>query len=106
MDRLIKGLIDVALGHNDDRDEERNSESREDRSRSTWAEVVSGEQDNNEPSGDRDGINGIERNIVMAGMRSGNLVDRGLQCDLIRDSAVVRDVGGRVEDERDNTRVS
>ncbi|CAL5372369.1 unnamed protein product [Camellia sinensis] len=53
MDGLIKGLIDVALGHNDDRDEERNSESREDRSRSTWAEVVSGEQDNDEPSGDR-----------------------------------------------------
>ncbi|CAL5373773.1 unnamed protein product [Camellia sinensis] len=53
MDGLMKGLIDVALGHNDDRDEERNSESREDRSRSTWAEVVSGEQDNDEPSGDR-----------------------------------------------------
>ncbi|KAI7991877.1 hypothetical protein LOK49_LG12G01955 [Camellia lanceoleosa] len=83
--RPHKGLIVVALCHNDDRDEERNSESREDRSRSTWAEVVSGEQDNDEP---RDmvtiGISGIERNRVMAGIRSGNLVDRGLQCDLIR----------------------
>ncbi|PSS11601.1 Poly(U)-specific endoribonuclease-B like [Actinidia chinensis var. chinensis] len=48
MDGLIKGLIHAALGE-DDRDEER----REERSRSSWAQVVSGEQDNDEPSGDR-----------------------------------------------------
>lgn len=54
MEGLIKGLIDVALGHNDNRDEETNSsESREEQSRSTWAQVVSGEQDNDEPTSDR-----------------------------------------------------
>lgn len=40
MEGLIKGLIDVALGHDDNRDEETNSsESREEQSRSTWAQV-------------------------------------------------------------------
>ncbi|XP_057510724.1 uncharacterized protein LOC130793090 isoform X2 [Actinidia eriantha] len=48
MDGLIKGLIHAALGE-DDREEER----REERSRSSWAQVVSGEQDNDESSGDR-----------------------------------------------------
>ncbi|KAG5526182.1 hypothetical protein RHGRI_032457 [Rhododendron griersonianum] len=38
MEGLIKGLIDIALGH-DDRDQQRNPpESREDQSRSTWAQ--------------------------------------------------------------------
>ncbi|XP_057511905.1 uncharacterized protein LOC130794033 [Actinidia eriantha] len=48
MDGLIKGLIHAALGE-DDREEEK----REERSRSSWAQVVSGEQDNDESSGDR-----------------------------------------------------
>lgn len=39
MDGLIKGLIDVALGHGDDRNEESDRQSRDDRSRSSWAEV-------------------------------------------------------------------
>ncbi|XP_059657691.1 uncharacterized protein LOC132304147 isoform X1 [Cornus florida] len=51
MDGLIKGLLNVALGH-DDRDAETDSQSRDERSRSTWAEVVSGEQDD-ESSNDR-----------------------------------------------------
>ncbi|XP_038726283.1 poly(U)-specific endoribonuclease-B-like isoform X2 [Tripterygium wilfordii] len=40
MEGLIKGLLDVALG-GDNRD----NDSRDERSRSTWAEVVSGEDD-------------------------------------------------------------
>ncbi|XP_015896728.3 uncharacterized protein LOC107430408 isoform X2 [Ziziphus jujuba] len=51
MDGLIKGLIDVALGHGDDREEESGPESREERSRSTWSEVVSGEHDKDEGGG-------------------------------------------------------
>ncbi|KDP45985.1 hypothetical protein JCGZ_11888 [Jatropha curcas] len=47
MDGLIKGLLDVALGH-DDKDEESTSQSRDERARSSWAEVVSGEQDNDD----------------------------------------------------------
>lgn len=39
MDGLIKGLIDVALGHGDDRDGESDRQSRDERSRSSWAEV-------------------------------------------------------------------
>lgn len=39
MDGLIKGLIDVALGHGHDREEESGPQSREERSRSTWSEV-------------------------------------------------------------------
>ncbi|XAR70580.1 hypothetical protein NMG60_11027481 [Bertholletia excelsa] len=53
MDGLIKGLMDVALGGHDDRNEERDSQYREERSRSTWAQVVSGDQDSEEPSSDR-----------------------------------------------------
>ncbi|XP_062146377.1 uncharacterized protein LOC133854277 isoform X1 [Alnus glutinosa] len=49
MEGLIKGLIDVALGHNKKDDEE----PRDERSRSTWAEVVSGEQDNDKDRSDR-----------------------------------------------------
>ncbi|XP_058189890.1 uncharacterized protein LOC131307414 isoform X4 [Rhododendron vialii] len=52
MEGLIKGLIDVALGH-DDNQQRNPPESREDQSRSTWAQVVTGEQDNDEPSSDR-----------------------------------------------------
>ncbi|KAJ8768352.1 hypothetical protein K2173_021505 [Erythroxylum novogranatense] len=37
MEGLIKGLLDVALGHGDDQPDE----SRDERSRSTWAQVVS-----------------------------------------------------------------
>ncbi|KAF5195960.1 Poly(U)-specific endoribonuclease [Thalictrum thalictroides] len=49
MEGLIKGLLDVALGNNDDREREsNNSPSRDDRSRSTWAEVVTGEPDKDE----------------------------------------------------------
>ncbi|KAF3448206.1 hypothetical protein FNV43_RR08919 [Rhamnella rubrinervis] len=53
MDGLIKGLIDVALGHGDDRNEESDGQSRDERSRSSWAEVVSGEQDKDEGGSDR-----------------------------------------------------
>lgn len=52
MEGLIKGLMDVALGHDDKRDHETNSQDRDERSRSTWAEVVSGEQENDDNSGD------------------------------------------------------
>ncbi|KAI5417715.1 hypothetical protein KIW84_042361 [Lathyrus oleraceus] len=47
MDGLIKGLIDVALGGNNDRDQDNDDDrqSRDERSRSSWAEVVSGDQD-------------------------------------------------------------
>uniref|UniRef100_A0A2P2JL91 PolyU-specific endoribonuclease-B n=1 Tax=Rhizophora mucronata TaxID=61149 RepID=A0A2P2JL91_RHIMU len=45
MEGLIKGLMDVALGHGGDHVDE----SRDERSRSTWAQVVSGEQDNDDP---------------------------------------------------------
>lgn len=46
MDGLIKGLIDVALGGNDN-DNDR-PESRDERSRSSWAEVVSGDQEDSD----------------------------------------------------------
>ncbi|KAJ7952613.1 poly(U)-specific endoribonuclease-B [Quillaja saponaria] len=66
MEGLVKGLVDLALGHGDN-DDERDSQSRDERSRSTWSQVVSGEQDNNE-DGDRNRrhdlikIIGIQRN--------------------------------------------
>ena len=44
MEGLIKGLVDVAIGnrgHNNNEEEESNSQSRDERSRSTWAEVSS-----------------------------------------------------------------
>ncbi|WOG90153.1 hypothetical protein DCAR_0209396 [Daucus carota subsp. sativus] len=44
MEGLIKGLVNVAMGGEDDNRD--NSESRDERSRSSWAEVVSGEQEN------------------------------------------------------------
>uniref|UniRef100_A0A803PN21 EndoU domain-containing protein n=1 Tax=Cannabis sativa TaxID=3483 RepID=A0A803PN21_CANSA len=47
MDGLIRGLADVVLGHGDDDD------SRDERSRSSWAEVVSGDQDGDERGCDR-----------------------------------------------------
>ncbi|XP_021297694.1 poly(U)-specific endoribonuclease-B-like [Herrania umbratica] len=49
MEGLIRGLIDVAIGGGDGgggRDEE--NETRDERSRSSWAQVVSGEQDNDD----------------------------------------------------------
>lgn len=50
MDGLIKGLIDVALGGNNNHDQQDNDrpESRDERSRSSWAEVVSGDQDDSD----------------------------------------------------------
>lgn len=40
MEGLIKGLIDVAIGNDgDNNDQQSPSQSREDRSRSTWAQV-------------------------------------------------------------------
>ncbi|KAB1215730.1 Poly(U)-specific endoribonuclease-B [Morella rubra] len=53
MDGLIKGLIDVVLGHNDRDDEEREPQAGEERSRSTWAQVVSGEPDQDEEGSNR-----------------------------------------------------
>ncbi|XP_019179673.1 PREDICTED: poly(U)-specific endoribonuclease-B-like isoform X2 [Ipomoea nil] len=55
MEGLVKGLINVAFGDGEDdrNDDRRNAETRGERSRSTWAEVVSGEQDNDEVSSDR-----------------------------------------------------
>ncbi|KAI3453440.1 hypothetical protein Pfo_010103 [Paulownia fortunei] len=54
MDGLVKGLINVALDHiqggnGDDRDE-RDSQPRDERSRSSWAQVVSGEPENHDGS--------------------------------------------------------
>lgn len=43
MDGLIKGLIDVALGGNNNHDQQDND--RDERSRSSWSEVVSGDQE-------------------------------------------------------------
>jgi len=41
MEGLIKGLIDVTIGHNaDHHDDDHNTESIEERSRSTWAQVT------------------------------------------------------------------
>ncbi|BFG31192.1 hypothetical protein CerSpe_174660 [Prunus speciosa] len=49
MEGLIKGLIDVALGHDENRNEDPGPRDREEQSRSTWAQVVSGEeQDEND----------------------------------------------------------
>ncbi|OAY24488.1 poly(U)-specific endoribonuclease-B isoform X3 [Manihot esculenta] len=45
MDGLIKNLRDVALGR-DQKDDESSAESRDTRARSSWAQVVSGEQGN------------------------------------------------------------
>ncbi|GLU05486.1 hypothetical protein SLE2022_225860 [Rubroshorea leprosula] len=45
MDGLIKGLVDIALGVGGDR-RDGDDESRDERSRATWAEVAAGEQDN------------------------------------------------------------
>ncbi|XP_057521077.1 uncharacterized protein LOC130801282 [Amaranthus tricolor] len=58
MEGLIKGLIDVAIGHHDrdnvhvdnNNDNNENSESIEERSRSSWAQVVSGDQDDHQQS--------------------------------------------------------
>ncbi|XP_028762327.1 poly(U)-specific endoribonuclease-B-like isoform X2 [Neltuma alba] len=52
MEDLIKGLAGAVLDRLGN-DEEPNSQSRDERSRSTWAEVVSGDQDNDEGRGDR-----------------------------------------------------
>lgn len=51
MEGLIKGLINVALGGNEEEDrrerrDETNYQDRDERSRSTWAEVASGHQEN------------------------------------------------------------
>ncbi|CAK7356238.1 unnamed protein product [Dovyalis caffra] len=57
MDGLIKGLMDVALDHLGQKDDE----SRDERSRSSWAQVVSGEEqgndDNRQSSNRRQGYN-------------------------------------------------
>ncbi|XP_030947124.1 poly(U)-specific endoribonuclease-B isoform X2 [Quercus lobata] len=60
MEGLIKGLIDVALGHgnnnnnnNNDDDEQPGPQDRDEQSRSTWAQVVTGEQDNEEEDDNR-----------------------------------------------------
>lgn len=45
MEGLIKGLIDVAIGHDDDNNnnnEQSAPQSRDERSRSTWAQVPLG----------------------------------------------------------------
>lgn len=39
MEGLIKGLIDVALGHDNKDDEDSNPQARDERSRSSWAQV-------------------------------------------------------------------
>lgn len=44
MEGLIKGILDVALGDRDDNKNE-GQDSRDERSRSTWAQVVSGDDD-------------------------------------------------------------
>ncbi|KAG9155662.1 hypothetical protein Leryth_003939 [Lithospermum erythrorhizon] len=48
MDGLVKGLLDVALGGNNNRNETKSH--RDQLSTSSWAEVVSGEQDDDDPS--------------------------------------------------------
>lgn len=59
MEGLIKGLIDVTIGHNPNHGDDhnnnnnQNSESIEERSRSTWAQVVSGEQEHDVHDHDR-----------------------------------------------------
>ncbi|XP_023539783.1 poly(U)-specific endoribonuclease-B [Cucurbita pepo subsp. pepo] len=56
MEGLIKGLIDVAIGHDDDNNnnnEQSAPQSRDERSRSTWAQVVTGEEDADRDGGDR-----------------------------------------------------
>ncbi|KAK9716257.1 hypothetical protein RND81_06G221600 [Saponaria officinalis] len=52
MEGLIKGLVDVAIGHHNPRNDNDNDndESLEQRSRSSWAEVVSGDQENDQRS--------------------------------------------------------
>ncbi|KAK4262510.1 hypothetical protein QN277_028062 [Acacia crassicarpa] len=52
MEDLIKGLAGAVLDRLGN-DQEPVSQSRDERSRSTWAEVVSGDQDNDEGRGDR-----------------------------------------------------
>ena len=44
MEGLIKGLVDVAIGGGGDGE----NEARDERSRSSWAQVVSGQQDNDD----------------------------------------------------------
>ncbi|XP_057744321.1 uncharacterized protein LOC130962197 isoform X2 [Arachis stenosperma] len=45
MEGLIKGLVHAALGDDDNDDRNNRRDSRDERSRSSWAEVVSGDQD-------------------------------------------------------------
>lgn len=40
MEGLIKGLIDVAIGHDGNKEEDSAARDRDERSRSTWSEVV------------------------------------------------------------------
>lgn len=56
MERLIKGLIDVAIGNHEEEDQRGSSaRSHEERTRSTWAEVVSGEdQEGGQEKGSHD----------------------------------------------------
>ncbi|KAI4327214.1 hypothetical protein L6164_019702 [Bauhinia variegata] len=63
MEDIIKGLVGVALGRLDnDEEEHRNSPSRDERSRSTWAEVVSGDQEDDEGRGRGDRRPGYSSN--------------------------------------------
>jgi len=47
MDGLIKGLIDVALGGGNNNHDQQDND-RDERSRSSWAEVVSGDQEDSD----------------------------------------------------------
>ncbi|KAL5551262.1 hypothetical protein UlMin_001438 [Ulmus minor] len=76
MEGLIKGLIDVALGdHGDDRRDDRGDGRRdesapESRDRSTWAEVVTGEQDGDGEGSDR--THGYRQNQWKGGDEEGS----------------------------------
>ncbi|KAK2995309.1 hypothetical protein RJ640_023823 [Escallonia rubra] len=54
MEGLIKGLINVALGHDEEPRDDRHgnsSQDRDERSRSTWAQVVTGGEEDNDDTG-------------------------------------------------------
>nr|XP_016473055.1 PREDICTED: poly(U)-specific endoribonuclease-B-like isoform X2 [Nicotiana tabacum] len=53
MEGLVKGLLNVALGNDENDDRNNQSRDRDERSRSTWAQVVSGDQEDDGISSDR-----------------------------------------------------
>nr|XP_016468102.1 PREDICTED: poly(U)-specific endoribonuclease-B-like [Nicotiana tabacum] len=53
MEGLVKGLLNVALGNDENDDRNNQSGDRDERSRSTWAQVVSGDQEDEGISSDR-----------------------------------------------------